>query len=106
MYVDGHEREDVVAYRQKWAAEMVEHKKCMETYVEDDEATVCQPDLLPRQNKIVMVTHDESTFYSNESNSELWLHDTEQMLRKKGPRGSIMVSEFQCPCHGTMRIRG
>lgn len=29
----------------------------------------------------------------------------ESYIRKKSMGSSIMVSEFQCPCHGTMRIK-
>ena len=106
IYFDGHERDDVVRYRQKWAAKMVEYSHFMETYDEDDVSKVSQPNLLEGQKKIVMVTHDESTFYSNDCKTNLWLSDGENPIRKKTPGGSIMVSEFQCPCHGTMRIQG
>ncbi|KAG2216602.1 hypothetical protein INT45_009567 [Circinella minor] len=87
VYYDGHERADVVQYRKEWASKMVEYNYFMEKYNEDD------------------VTMDESTFYCNESPINLWLLENENPIRNKSPSGSIMVSEFQCPCHGTMRIK-
>jgi hypothetical protein len=53
-----------------------------------------------------MVTHDESTFYANDGKEKGWFQQGETQLRGKGPGLSIMVSEFQCPCHGTMRYDG
>lgn len=64
------------------------------------------PVLSEGQKKIVIVTHDESTFYSNDGKEDLWLKGNGNAIRKKSPGGSIMVSEFQCACHGTMRIKG
>ena len=36
---------------------------------------------------------------------QMWQHEDESPIWKKTPGGSIMVSKFQCPCHGTMRIK-
>jgi hypothetical protein len=53
-----------------------------------------------------MITHDESTFYANDGKEKSWFLEQESQLTPKGPGLSIMVSEFQCPCHGTMRYNG
>lgn len=100
MYFDGHKREDVVTYRQQWVSKMMEYKEFMEGYVADNEEIVKQPVLSEGQNKIVMVTHDVSTFYSNDGKDGLWLKDNENAIRKKNPGGSIMVGEFQCAYKG------
>ena len=105
VYYDGHERADVVQYRKEWASKMVEYSQFMEKYDENDVNKVTLPILPEGQQQIVMVTQDESTFYSNESPTNLWLLNNENPIRNKSPGGSIMVSEFQCPCHGTMRIK-
>ncbi|KAG2226938.1 hypothetical protein INT45_010217 [Circinella minor] len=105
VYYNGHERADVVQYRKEWASKIVEYNYFMEKYNEDDVTKVTLPDLLEGQKQIVMVTQDESTFYSNESPTNLWLVENENPIRNKSPGGSIMVSEFQCPCHGTMCIK-
>ena len=103
IYVDGHEREDVVAYRQSWAKRMMGYKTQMESYSGDDEEIVTPPSLHSGQKQIVMVTHDESTFYANDGKQQIWIAEGETVLRKKTSGQSIMVSEFQCACHGTMR---
>ncbi|KIJ36426.1 hypothetical protein M422DRAFT_120266, partial [Sphaerobolus stellatus SS14] len=61
MYIDGHEREDVVHY----------HKR------------------------IVLLTHDESTFYVNDRCKLHWIHKDEKPEPVgKGEGVSIMVSDF------------
>jgi hypothetical protein len=72
----------------------------------DDVHETKQPTLTGDQKKIVMVTHDEATFYANESKEKGWFLSGEIQLKAKGPGRSVMVSEFQCPCHGTMRHNG
>lgn len=57
------------------------------------------------KKNILFVTQDESIFYANDGKNNLWLMEGEILIRKKGPGSSIMVSEFQCPCHGTMKIK-
>lgn len=105
LFFDGHEREDVVNYRTNWAKRMLEYMERSEFYQGDDQEEVLEPLLKENEQKIVFVTHDESTFYANDGKEDLWLMDGENYIRKKGTGSSIMVSEFQCPCHGTMKIK-
>lgn len=103
IYFDGHEREDVVKYRNEWCQRMLGYMRRSEFYEGDEEEVVIEPVLKEGERKVVFVTHDESTFYANDGKNDLWLQQGENYLRKKGVGLSIMVSEFQCPCHGTMR---
>ncbi|KAG2211566.1 hypothetical protein INT45_003504 [Circinella minor] len=103
VYFDGHERTDVVEYRNEWSKRMMEYKKLMKDFTE---GSIIEPNLEPNQQEHVLVTQDECTFYSNDSKRDMWLMEGENLLLKKNPGMSIMVSEFQCPCHGTMRIKG
>jgi hypothetical protein len=85
----------VKAYRLEWEKRMMVYKLSMEDYSGEDEATV-----IPRINndlKMVMVTHDESTFYAHDGKETVWLLGNEHPILKKGQGQSIMVSEFQCP---------
>jgi hypothetical protein len=102
IYFDGHEREDVKIYREGWSKRMMDYKKRMDSYTGEYEEIVVPP-TNNRLQKIVMVTHDESTFYAHDGKETVWLLDDEHPILKKGQGLSIMVSEFQCPCHGTMR---
>ncbi|KAI9329049.1 hypothetical protein BD770DRAFT_454675 [Pilaira anomala] len=57
----------------------------------------------PDCKQIVFVTQDESTFQASDYQKHAWIHTKENFCLPKSPGRSIMVSEFQCPCHGTMR---
>ncbi|KAI9329106.1 hypothetical protein BD770DRAFT_477956 [Pilaira anomala] len=103
IFFDGHERTDVVEYRDAWSKRMVDYMERSEFYEGEDMEKVLQPVLEDGEKKIVFVTHDESTFYANDGKREFWLKEDENYIRKKGQGSSIIVSEFQCPCHGTMR---
>ncbi|KAG5462694.1 MAG: hypothetical protein BJ554DRAFT_4024, partial [Olpidium bornovanus] len=71
IYFDGRERPDVVAYCQDWAKKMLQYRKLMDDYTGDDMEVTVSPQLRIWENKHVLVTHDESTFYS------MWLEDGE-----------------------------
>ena len=83
---------------------MMQYFQRMESYSGDDKEEVVEPSLLPGQKQLVLVTHDESTFYANDGKQTIWFGEGESILRNKTPGQSIMVSEFQCACHGTMRV--
>lgn len=46
---------------------------------------------------IVFVTHDESTFNSNDRHKEIWVHEDHAPLRKKGRGQGLHVSDFLTP---------
>ncbi|OAD72411.1 hypothetical protein PHYBLDRAFT_169542 [Phycomyces blakesleeanus NRRL 1555(-)] len=68
----------------------------------ENEETVVLPVLRSDEIEHVLVTQDESTFYANDGKDTMWLMEVENPIRKKGPRMSLMISEFKCVCHGTM----
>jgi len=78
MYVDGHECEDVVAYRRDvflpfW---MSIESRMMKW---DNDNTPVLPQGIPnfpQQKCIVLVTHDELTFYANDCQTTHWIHQT------------------------------
>ncbi|SAM02738.1 hypothetical protein [Absidia glauca] len=106
IFFDGHERPDVVTYREAWATRMMNKSRSMTMYEGEDMEIEILPSLRPGYKMHVMVTHDESVFYANDGKNKGWFLPGEVHLRSKGPGRSIMVSEFQCPCHGTMRHNG
>jgi hypothetical protein len=98
MYIDGHERKDVVAYRcafvERWGGyELRFH--CW-----DDEGLELPrlngfpvPDGLPF--RLVLITHDESTFYQNDRRKIMWAPTTDRPTpQPKGDGQSIMVLDF------------
>ena len=92
MYIDGHERDDVVAYRQefvhRWAAE---YETRFQIWDNDGNRLTQSSDSLP----LILVTHDESTFFQNNERKILWSHqDSQPTPKPKGDGQSLMVSDF------------
>ena len=58
VYFDGHERDDVVMYREEFLQKLEElDRRC----VYDGH----EPHLFPDERPLIQVHHDESTFYAN-----------------------------------------
>ncbi|KAJ3522656.1 hypothetical protein NMY22_g11792 [Coprinellus aureogranulatus] len=99
MYIDGHEREDVVQYREEFIQRWQEYEKRMITYGNDGEI-VSMPEGFKLNNpatpfELVLVTHDESTFYENDRRNLCWSHENDKPVpMRKGEGASIMVSDF------------
>ena len=64
------------------------------------EIVVAPPRLQVWDRRHIFVTHDECIFYSNDAKKTMWLEDGEGIIRQKGQGGSVMISDFLCPCHG------
>lgn len=75
----------------------MEYKRRMATYPTGDEEQSIEPELSEGEKKIVLVTHDECTFYANDGKTSRWVEKGEASIFPKGPGGSIMVNEFVCP---------
>ena len=56
------------------------------------------------EKKVVLVTHDESSFEAHDGKRFTWLESEKNLLRPKGSGRSIMVSQFLCQCHGAIEI--
>ena len=46
---------------------------------------------------IVFITHDQSTFNSNDGTKRIWIHEDKAPLRKKGRDQGLHVSDFLSP---------
>ena len=92
QYVDGHEREDVVAYRKevflpKW-------KKFMDRMVEWDKDL---KEHLPsgEGKRVIAWFHDESVFYAHDRRKKGWYHkDASTKPYAKGEGASLMIADF------------
>jgi len=76
----------------------------MDTYDGENMEIVVPPVLDDGERKLVLVTHDETTFDSNDGKRKVWIESGKQHLRPKGAGKSIMVSQFMCLCHGHMEV--
>lgn len=74
VYLDGHERPDVVKYRQEdFLPQMLEYERRMACYelVGNDLMRVA-PTLQPDEKELIPEFHDESSFHAFEHTSSLW----------------------------------
>ena len=102
MFFDGHEREDVIKYRETFLNEM---KSLLSYFVEFFEDGTIVPKEYPDdcavgaldQRPIIMITHDESTFSANDGRSKVWTLNGQVNLQPKGKGKAIMVSDFLLP---------
>lgn len=81
----------------------MEYQRYSGTYGYEDVSVATPPPLSANIKQPVFVTHGESTFYANDYQQCAWLESIESFIMPKPQGRSIMISEFQCPRHGTMR---
>lgn len=103
-YTDGHNRKDVIEYRDnEFLPRMLSYERCMQEYSGDLMDTIIPPDLLEGEKRIVLITHDESTFYCCEGKPLMWMENGKNKLLPKTKGTSLMISGFCCDCHGFFR---
>ena len=97
-FVDGHEREDVVEYRNKFIRRMVGLGFINGANAPTEEAKRALPvGIEPRQERIdktVIFFHDESIYHVNEDQPSFWGDSNTHVLRPKSKGAGIMVSDF------------
>ena len=108
-FVDGHEREDVVAYRTKFLRRMVSLGFLNPDNAPTDEAKNALPsDLSPPSaeviEKTVVLFHDETTFQANEDQPTLWAEKGTSVMRPKSRGCGIMISDFISENHGYLQL--
>lgn len=99
MYIDGHERPDIVEYREAFIARWKGYEKRMRTFNNDGEPEHFSPQGFPvpagQVFKLMLVTHDESIFYENDRRKNCWSHLSKcGAPQKKGEGVSLMISDF------------
>ena len=96
VYVDGHEREDVVRDRQSFLAKFKDLEPRLADWDENGEL-IGGPSPPGGGRWVVIITHDESTFQVNDGRRQMWILKNNDPLRPKGVGKGIMVSEFLTP---------
>jgi hypothetical protein len=108
MYIDGHEREDVVEYQHQFVARWKENERRFHQW-DNDGNELSRPSgfIIPGavgRFRLIPVTHDESVFYQNDERKTTWTHNSDKAKpRPKGDGQSIMVSDFLTPDWGRLR---
>jgi len=107
QFVDGHERADVVHYRQTvflLSILKLEGETRKWTDATMDEDVVEEPVLEGAKRKRVIWFHDESTFYANDRRQTRWVHKSETATpRAKGEGASQMVADFVSADYGWLQ---
>ena len=108
MYADGHKRKDVVEYRKGFVERFELHERRFHTW--DDEGNeLPHPSgfLVPGaigRFRLILVTHDESTFYQNDQRQIYWACPGKNIVPKpKGEGLTLMVSDFLTAEWGALR---
>jgi hypothetical protein len=104
IYIDGHERPDVVLAREKFLDELSAFENLMPTPSEDDIMILNEPILAPEKKKHILVVHDESIFYANDGKKTYWGPKDNVPLRKKGMGLSLHVSDFLTEARGRLKF--
>ncbi|KAJ7589230.1 hypothetical protein C8J56DRAFT_1048857 [Mycena floridula] len=107
MYIDGHERDNVVAYQRAFVERFEKlYAPRMSTWVEgkDKDGNCIMIEQLPKGGiimppgcpfQLILVTHDESTFFCNDQKKIFWQHaDHKAVPQPKGEGVSLMVSDY------------
>jgi hypothetical protein len=103
VYVDGHERQDVVEYRQQIFLPLWNSLKRRFVIFQEDGSWQVPEGLHQGERPLVFVTHDESTFHANDGKRQGWMPKGEQPIRPKHRGKGIMVSGFLTP-GGRLRV--
>lgn len=110
IYIDGHERKDVVEYwDETFLLKIKVFQSRMATWELDKstkELKRIAPTLEPAQKEIITQFQDESCFHANEVTGSAWLRDSEQPLRNKSRDRLIHVSDFVNCEDGRLLVRG
>ncbi|KZV63088.1 hypothetical protein PENSPDRAFT_678122 [Peniophora sp. CONT] len=103
QYVDGHERVDVVGYRQShYLPRLAELSVNVRSWNDGIREARGEP---PAPYTVIWY-HDESTFYANDRRIIRWVHKDEKAVpRAKGEGASLMVADFISADYGWLRSR-
>jgi hypothetical protein len=104
IYYDGHERPDVLEYRQKFLVEMAQLEQWMPKPSDDNIMILIKPNLNEGDKRYILVTHDESVFYANDGKKTFWGPMGHQPLRKKGAGLSLHVSDLLTEVDGRLKF--
>ncbi|PCH39316.1 hypothetical protein WOLCODRAFT_85577, partial [Wolfiporia cocos MD-104 SS10] len=91
QFIDGHECEDVVSYRQNHFLPTLA-KLDTTTRTWKNGVEVQQSGISPHQCHTVYWWHDESTFYANDRRKVRWVHKSERVVPKPKGEGNSLVT--------------
>ena len=104
VYIDGHERQDVIDYRKLYLKKMeiLETTHAQPPQPSDEVRLITDSDSSKKQ--LVTIYHDESIFHSNEDQGWAWAEKWGQQIKPKGQGRGIMISDFIEEHNGYLRF--
>ena len=96
IYVDGHERADVIEARGEFLKTMTTLGFLNENNAPNEEVGQLLPKVTipPDEKETIFWFHDESSYNANDDQSTMWKDQTMQVMRPKGRGAGLMVSDF------------
>ncbi|KAE9383229.1 hypothetical protein BT96DRAFT_790326, partial [Gymnopus androsaceus JB14] len=104
QYADGHERDDVVAFRDKvYIPFWNEISERVQKFTADGEMDPTAPGIL-RGRRIIVWFHDETIFYAHDRRRKSWRHkDALPKIYPKGDGPSYMIADYCSQDFGLLR---
>ena len=96
IYVDGHERADVIEARGEFLKTMTSLGFLNRNNTPNEEVAQLLPTVtvLPEERDTIFWSHNESSYNANDDQLTMWKDDTMQVMRPKGRGAGLMVSDF------------
>ena len=104
VYYDGHEKPNVIEYRQDFLNKILELEKWMPKLLDDNIMILEEPVLDVNEKCHILITYDESIFYANDRKKTYWGPVGHQPLRKKEAGLSLHVSDFLTEVDGHLKF--
>ena len=106
IYIDGHERQDVVEYRRIFLRKIkiLESTHLPPPQCSDSLCTSFDVGNMSANKVLVLIYHDESTFHANEGQGTMWVEDGNLPIRPKSQGRGIMVSDFVTEHDGLLQL--
>jgi hypothetical protein len=105
LYFDGHDRPDVVAYRQDIFLPMMKRLECrLVQYIVGQVET--EQFIEPQnyvEHRLVLCCHDEMTCQANDAQEKGWVLDNQFPLQKKGAGHGLHQSDIICSTVGWLK---
>ncbi|KAJ3004691.1 hypothetical protein NUW54_g4694 [Trametes sanguinea] len=108
VYMDGHERPDVVEYRQDTFLPLMaeyERRMCRYEPTEDGTLRCIKPVLVAGETEVIAIFHDECCFHANDFKKTAWLREGETVRQSKSRGRLIHVSDFITEATGRLVLR-
>ena len=105
VYMDGHERKDVVKFRdEEFLPAIAKFQKRMCTFEGQDCLTIVQPVLRPGEKELVLVVHDECAVACKDGTVSAWMSLNSPTPLPKSKGSCMMVSDFLSEMTGRLRL--